>query len=124
MEAVVVEINLSHNSLTSIASFVCQFNRIAYLNLSSNKLSDLPEDFGVLSRLREFNICNNRFTAIPDCVYKLTGLEIFMAKDNQIVQIDAGENGLGALPRLATLDLANNSIDHVPPILGNLKQIT
>lgn len=81
-------------------------------------------EFGALSTLRELNIANNRFTAIPNSVYKLTGLEILLAKDNQIEKIDASEFGLGALSRLATLDLANNNIDHVPPILGNLKRIT
>lgn len=60
---------------------------------------------------------------IPECVYELSSLEIFLARDNQIERIDATENGLGALARLSTLDLANNSIDHVPPVLGNFKKL-
>lgn len=124
MESVASEIDVSHNCITALPSFICQFNRIAYLNLSSNRLTDLPSEVGVLSTLRELNIANNRFAAMPDGVYKLMGLEILLARDNQIEKIDASETGLGALPRLATLDLANNNIDHVPPTLGNLKKIT
>lgn len=79
--------------------------------------------FGVLDTVRELNIANNRFKKIPQSVYRMVGLEIILARDNQIEEIDATTNGLGLLPRLATLDLANNNLEHVPPILGNLKQI-
>lgn len=61
---------------------------------------------------------------MPNCVYELQGLEILLACDNRIKVIDATNSGLGALKRLATLDLRNNNIEQVPPILGNLKNIT
>lgn len=61
---------------------------------------------------------------LPTCIYELNGLEVLLAKDNQIDKIDATSNGLGGLKRLSTLDLANNSIDYVPPILGNLTNLT
>lgn len=64
-----------------------------------------------------------RFSLIPSCVYEIAGLEILLARDNKIEKIDATENGLAALTRLATLDLANNNIDQVPPVLGNLKKL-
>lgn len=65
----------------------------------------------------------SRFTKIPDCVYELRSLEILLARDNKIEKIDVSASGLGALPKLATLDLANNNVDHVPPELGLLKKI-
>ena len=40
---------------------------------------------------------------------------------NQIASIDV--DGLASLKNLAVLDLQNNSIDQVPPELGNLKHI-
>ena len=61
--------------------------------------------------------------SISKCIYELKGLEILLARDNNIEEIDATENGLASLPNLAVLDLANNNIGHVPPILGNLKHI-
>lgn len=60
---------------------------------------------------------------LPSCVYELVSLEILLARDNKIEQIHATESGLAALPRLATLDLANNNIEQVPPILGKLTKI-
>jgi len=62
-----------------------------------------------------------RFCELPKCVYKLPGLEILIAHDNRLTRIDI--SGLSQLCRLATLDLANNSIDHVPPELGNMTQL-
>lgn len=61
---------------------------------------------------------------IPECIYKLSNLEILFVRDNQLEEINASENGLAALPHLAKLDLSNNNIEHVPPILGNLKKLT
>lgn len=69
------------------------------------------------------NLVFFRFIVIPSCVYELVSLEILLARDNKIEQIHATESGLAALPRLATLDLANNNIEQVPPILGKLTKI-
>lgn len=66
----------------------------------------------------------NSFEYLPSCIFELKGLEILLARDNRIKGIDATINGLGALQRLATLDLRNNDIEQVPPILGNLTNIT
>ena len=44
-----------------------------------------------------------------------------VANGNQISEIPV-EN-LGSLPMLAVLDLSNNDIQHVPPLLGRVTQI-
>lgn len=54
----------------------------------------------------------------------MANLEIILACDNKIEEIDATESGFGALKRLATLDLSNNNIGSVPAILGNLTNLT
>lgn len=56
-------------------------------------------------------------------MYELSALEILLARDNKIEKIDVSTTGLAAIPKLATLDLANNNIEHVPPELGLLKKI-
>ena len=48
-------------------------------------------------------------------------MENILMCGNQITSLDVG--GLASLKDLAVLDLQNNSINHVPPELGNLKQI-
>ncbi|XP_065073259.1 leucine-rich repeat-containing protein 40 isoform X2 [Ochlerotatus camptorhynchus] len=118
------ELNISFNALKTIPTFFSQFERIGYLNVSNNLLTDLPEVVGLMVTLRELNVANNQLKRIPPCIYELKGLEILLARDNKIEEIDASENGLAALPRLATLDLANNNVKQVPPVLGLLKNIT
>ena len=48
-------------------------------------------------------------------------LEILMASDNKISSLYV--EGLSKLERIAVLDLHNNSIDFVPPPLGNMTQL-
>ncbi|XP_053672417.1 leucine-rich repeat-containing protein 40 [Anopheles nili] len=124
LSALLTELNVSFNLLQTVPAFFSQFEKISYLNLSNNQMVDLPEVVGLLVTLRELNVVNNQLKRIPECVYELRGLEIFLASGNKIEEIDATDRGLGALKRLATLDLANNNIKHVPPILGTLKNIT
>ncbi|XP_016969731.2 leucine-rich repeat-containing protein 40 isoform X4 [Drosophila rhopaloa] len=122
MRNLVTELVLSNNLIGYVPQFISQFTRITYLNLSNNLLSDLPKEFGVLNTLRELSIANNRFQFIPNCVYELQGLEILIASENHIKMLNV--SGLQSMPRLSTLDLRNNDIDAVPPILGNLTNIT
>ena len=62
-----------------------------------------------------------RFVNIPQCIYEIIHLEILIASDNQIANIDVP--ALSKLRRLATLDLSNNNIGYVPPELGNLTHL-
>ncbi|KAH8295424.1 hypothetical protein KR018_011005, partial [Drosophila ironensis] len=122
MREQLTELVLSNNLIGYVPQFISQFTRISYLNLSNNLLNDLPKEFGVLVTLRELNVANNRFELIPNSVYELQGLEILIASENHIKLLNV--SGLQCMPRLTTLDLRNNDIDNVPPILGNLTNIT
>ncbi|XP_022231872.2 LOW QUALITY PROTEIN: leucine-rich repeat-containing protein 40 [Drosophila obscura] len=122
MQNLVTELVLAHNLIGQVPQFISQFTRITFLNLSNNLLNDLPKEFGVLNTLRELNISNNRFEFIPSGLYDLQGLEILIASDNHIKELNV--SGLQCMPRLSTLDLRNNDIDFIPPILGTLTNIT
>lgn len=62
-----------------------------------------------------------RFIDIPEAIYDVVSLESLIANNNVIATIDV--SSLEKLKRLATLNLANNNIAHVPPELGNLKNL-
>ncbi|KAH8297398.1 hypothetical protein KR044_011271, partial [Drosophila immigrans] len=124
MSELLTELILSKNQISFIPSFISQFSRLAHLNLSCNLLRSLPMELGGLKMLRELNISLNRFDHLPTCIYELENLETLIGNDNQIREIDASENGLGALSQLGTLNLSNNNIQIVPPVLGNLTNIT
>ena len=122
--SMISELNMNANLLMEIQSFVSQFDHIKYLNLSCNHLVSLPDEVGLMITMREINIANNRFQTFPKCIYELVHLEIILACDNKIEEIDASDDGLAKLKRLATLDLSNNNLKSVPPALGNMTQIT
>lgn len=54
-------------------------------------------------------------------MYNVTSLEICIANDNLISEIDV--SSLQKLKKLAVLNFANNNIGYVPPELGNLKNL-
>ncbi|XP_066963781.1 LOW QUALITY PROTEIN: leucine-rich repeat-containing protein 40-like [Macrobrachium rosenbergii] len=117
----VSEIMLPNNRLTLIPSWFGKFQRLQFLDVQGNQLSDLPTDLAELLHLREINISANRFEQIPACVYEMKQLEILMAADNKITTMYV--DGLSKLERIAVLDLHNNSIDFIPPLLGNMTQL-
>lgn len=116
----VTELNLSMNLLIEIPDFICKFVKLKYLDLGKNQLTNLPTSLKTLN-LRELVLSHNKFIEIPECVYGMVGLEILLISDNKISEVDVG--GLLNLKRIATLDLTNNNIRHVPFELGNMKQL-
>ncbi|XP_044260698.1 leucine-rich repeat-containing protein 40-like isoform X2 [Tribolium madens] len=115
------ELNLSMNLISEIPAFISNCIKLKYFDLGNNLLSNLPECLSSLVSLRELVLNNNRFNHIPDCVYGMVGLEILLACDNKITDVNV--DGLKNLKRIATLDLTNNNIGHIPPELGNITQL-
>lgn len=74
-----------------------------------------------ISTNNKFNKNFYRFTDIPEAIYDVVSLESLIANDNVIATIDV--SSLEKLKRLAILNLTNNNIAHVPPELGNLKNL-
>lgn len=62
-----------------------------------------------------------RYEQLPESIYDVESLEILIANDNIISNIDV--LSLQKLRRLAVLNVANNNIGYVPPELGNLKNL-
>lgn len=115
------EINVERNQIPILPEFFNVYTRLMYLNVAHNLLENLPHELEECPQMRELNISFNKFTEIPKTVYKLPKLQILIANDNKIKEIDI--DGMQELKSLATLDLANNDIQCLPPNLGNMKQI-
>ena len=62
-----------------------------------------------------------RFEAIPDGVYELPILENLFMNDNKLKSIDALK--ILKMKHLATLNLQNNDLTHIPPELGKTTSI-
>lgn len=63
----------------------------------------------------------HRYKEIPESIYDVDSLEILIANDNLITNIDI--LSLQKLQKLVILNLANNNIGYIPPELGNLKNL-
>jgi len=119
--SVLHELDFSRNILEALKPWISLAASLQYLNVGNNKLSSLPSEFELLCNLREIALPYNRFTQVPVCLYRCVKLENIIMCGNQINSIDV--EGLASLKNLAVLDLQNNSINQVPPELGNLKHI-
>ncbi|KAL6444718.1 hypothetical protein ACFW04_002054 [Cataglyphis niger] len=109
IEASITTIDLSRNKLSELSDKMSVVTTVIDLKLTSNHLTHLPEWIG------------EKFTDIPEAIYDVVSLESLIANDNVIATIDV--SSLEKLKKLAILNLANNNIAHVPPELGNLKNL-
>ncbi|KAI5639930.1 leucine rich repeat domain-containing protein [Phthorimaea operculella] len=50
-------------------------------------------------------------------------LEILLLGDNQLHELDVSPTALANLRKLAVLDLRNNNLRTIPPLLGNFTQL-
>ncbi|XP_003700527.2 leucine-rich repeat-containing protein 40 isoform X1 [Megachile rotundata] len=120
--AKVADLKLTSNELTHLPEWIGEkYKHLQALDLSRNFLESLPSTLSLLKYLRELNISFNRYKKIPESIYDIDSLEILIANDNSITDIDVPS--LQKLQKLAILNLGNNNIGYVPPELGNLKNI-
>ncbi|EDV37762.1 uncharacterized protein Dana_GF13614 [Drosophila ananassae] len=117
------ELDVTKNQISYVPTNISQFSKLSTLNLSCNLLCELPMELAGLQLLQYLDISYNRFDHLPRCIYELESLETLLAHDNQIKSIDASDMGLGGMKELHSLNLKNNDLQTVPPILGNLKNL-
>lgn len=115
------ELNISFNSFSEMPASILNLTNLSSLDLRANKISDIPIEFIQLRSLRELIISDNKFQEIPNCIYQLPILENLFANNNQIKLIDG--NKIVEMKFLKILNLQNNDIATVPPILGKATQI-
>eukprot|EP00118_Oscarella_pearsei_P004184 m.17383 g.17383 ORF g.17383 m.17383 type:complete len:590 (+) comp27479_c0_seq1:63-1832(+) len=120
LQKTLTDLCLAQNRLSVLDGSIASFVKLTKLDLSANLLSDLP-DLQPLTNLLELIISYNKFSSIPGCVYKVVKLETLLASDNHLCEINV--DGLKNLKCLSSLDVQNNSIAHVPPELGTLKNL-
>ncbi|KAM0729669.1 Leucine-rich repeat-containing protein 40 [Formica fusca] len=118
----VIDLKLTSNHLTHLPEWIGEkYKYLQVLDISKNYLKSLPLSISCLKYLQDVDLSFNRFIDIPEAIYDVVSLESLIANNNVIATIDV--SSLEKLKRLATLNLANNNIAHVPPELGNLKNL-
>ncbi|KAI9120331.1 hypothetical protein K1719_007364 [Acacia pycnantha] len=86
LAASLTSLNLDGNNISGgIANEVGNCKNLSHLNVSGNQLSGiLPTSLAMLSNLKELDISNNRFSGNLPNMSSLSGLNIFLAQNNQL----------------------------------------
>ncbi|KAJ3371609.1 Leucine-rich repeat-containing protein 40 [Allomyces arbusculus] len=121
---VLVELTLSHNALTSLPDTVALPASLEMLDLSHNQLTTLPAAWTLSesgTRLHTLNIAFNRLHEFRMDLTPLAHLAVLILCNNQIrtVHLPAA-----SVPNLTHLDLSNNAMPRLDPVLArpaNLK---
>ena len=117
--------------------------QIVRLNISGEKLSVLPVEISNCKKLKELNLKNNQISELPSWIANLTELEVLDISGNRHLNIKTAFELISKLPKLKVLkasgckmlylpisirkirtlkkvDLSNNFIPSLPPILEEL----
>ncbi|KAM8998743.1 leucine-rich repeat-containing protein 40 isoform 2-T2 [Sarcophilus harrisii] len=113
----VCDINLGFNKLSCVSAELGVLQNLAHLDIRNNLLTSLPEEMEALIKLQTINLSFNRFKTFPSVLYRVRSLETILLSNNQVGSVDPLQ--LKQMDKLATLDLQNNDLLHIPPELGN-----
>ncbi|CAO3578417.1 unnamed protein product [Absidia cylindrospora] len=104
--------NLEHpeDILPYFLSYSNMSDLLVELNLSKNSLSDLPMEMNQLINLRQLNLACNQFTQLPDALYTLVNLHHLDLTENQLVNLDHLPM---ALQHLRTLRAGGNRLERL-----------
>lgn len=138
-------LRVNKNRLESLPSLaLAGLDQLVELELSGNQLSGFLEDVTFdcihMDRLRRLDLSANRLTALPACLVCFPGLRVLLAHTNRIPNVDLlcspafkamegldlSSNQISELPdvfcttlvNLVDLNLENNNIAALPPVLG------
>lgn len=115
------ELELGHNRLERLPETFAHLSLLVRLDCRENKLS-LPPAIPQSTRLAEVLLGFNRLTALPSALASAPALSVLDVRDNGIAEIDM--MALLRLRHLKTLDLRNNGLCRLPPLLGTMTCIT
>ncbi|XP_038206413.1 protein phosphatase PHLPP-like protein isoform X1 [Zerene cesonia] len=113
-----VEIDLSHNRLTSLPQWLSGCSDLTKLYASNNRLSSLPEHLfcSELSSLSHLHLAHNKISTIPSMPRLRSPLKELLLHDNCIQALP--ENFFSVCDRLAVLNLSNNRLSRLPRLRG------
>jgi Leucine-rich repeat (LRR) protein len=109
------ELDLSGNRLARIPDALRdRMNRLQVLDLSSNLITDIPAWLADAPKLRELRLDGNRLTSIDFPISSMPDLRELRLQSNFIAEI--AEDALSGR-RLLSIDLSENRLASMPPIL-------
>ncbi|CAH0725872.1 unnamed protein product, partial [Brenthis ino] len=113
-----VEIDVSHNKLSSLPQWLSGCSDLTKLYASNNKLTSLPEHLfcSELSSLSHLHLAHNKITNFPSMPRLRSPLKELLLHDNCIQALP--ENFFSICDRLCVLNLSNNRLSRLPRVRG------
>ncbi|XP_045520572.1 protein phosphatase PHLPP-like protein isoform X4 [Pieris brassicae] len=113
-----IELDLSHNKLTSLPQWLSGCSDLTKLYASNNQLTSLPEHLfcSELSSLSHLHLAHNKISTIPSMPRLRSPLKELLLHNNSIQALP--ENFFSVCDRLCVLNLANNRLSRLPRIRG------
>ncbi|MCS7018149.1 MAG: LamG-like jellyroll fold domain-containing protein [Cytophagales bacterium] len=112
-------LDLSYNLLEGeIPTHIGEFGELRTLWLSGNRFTRLPHEIGNLSKLVNLLLDNNQIEEIPEQIGQLRNLQVLRIGGNRLRTVP--QSIVGTFGSLRVLNLADNSIESLPPAFNNL----
>ncbi|KAM3964724.1 LOW QUALITY PROTEIN: PH domain leucine-rich repeat protein phosphatase [Aphomia sociella] len=113
-----VELDVSHNKLTSLPHWLSGCSDLTTLYASNNQLTSLPEHLfcSELSSLSKMHLAHNKISNIPSMPRLRAPLKELLLHDNCIQSLP--ENFFSVCDRLHILNLSNNRLNRLPHARG------
>ncbi|CAB3231001.1 unnamed protein product [Arctia plantaginis] len=113
-----IEIDVSHNKLTSLPQWLSGCSDLTTLHASNNQLTSLPEHLfcSELSSLSSLHLAHNKISCIPSMPRLRAPLRELLLHNNCIQSLP--ENFFSVCDRLCVLNLTNNRLSRLPNARG------
>nr|XP_034828845.1 protein phosphatase PHLPP-like protein [Maniola hyperantus] len=113
-----VEIDVSHNKLSSLPQWLSGCSDLTKLFASNNQLTSLPDHLfcSELSSLSHLHLAHNKITNFPSMPRLRSPLKELLLHDNCIQTLP--ENFFSICDRLNILNLSNNRLSRLPRVRG------
>ena len=111
-------LNLSGNQLGTVPPAIGNLTTLVHLGLGGNQLTALPPELGQLPQLYSLDLSGNRLTALPPEL-KQASLRHLDLSGNQLTGLPPE---LGQLPHLDSLDLSGNRLTGLSDLAVDLEQ--
>lgn len=106
------KLNLTSNQLASLPDTIGKLSKLEFIDLGKaeftlqyNQLHSLPASITNLTNLKALGLGGNKITALPSDIGRLSRLEVLDIRDNPIYSLPTGEQGIGALSNLTSLEI-------------------
>lgn len=111
------ELNISHNSITTVPPEILGLTRLLWLRMARNNLSNLPPIVCKISTLQSLDLHGNALATLPSIFAEMTRLISLNLSSNKF---EVFPPPVESMTQLQMLDLTGNALTRLPYFIGRL----